>query len=140
MADLFAGTGSLGIEALSRGAEHVEFVEADRRQVAVIAANLKAAGFVEQATVHARRVERALDRLGPCRLLLMDPPYTQPFPSGIIASIGGAGVLEERGVLVCGHASRVPADDRCGVLAKWDDRRYGDASLAFYSREGEVPA
>ena len=106
----------------------------------MIVANLQAAGFVRQATVHARRVERALDRLGRCRLLLMDPPYTQPFPSRVIAAIGGAGLLEERGVLVCGHASRVPADDRCGVLTKWDDRRYGDASLAFYGREDEVAA
>ena len=133
VADLFAGTGALGIEALSRGAARSSFVEADRRQIAVIRANLQATGFAERADVHAARAEDALDRLGRCDFLLMDPPYTQPFPAGLIARIGEAGLLTDDGILVCGHASRTPADGRCGALAKWDDRRYGDSSLAFYS-------
>ncbi len=133
MADLFAGTGALGIEALSRGAARSSFVEADRRQIAVIRANLQATGFAEKADVHAARAEDALGRLGRCDFLLMDPPYTQPFPAGLIARIGGAGLLADSGILVCGHASRTLAGDRCGALVKWDDRRYGDASLAFYS-------
>ena len=135
VADLFAGTGSLGIEALSRGAARSGFVEADRRQVAVIRANLQAAGFADRADVHAARAEDALDRLGRCDFLLMDPPYTQPLPAALIARIGEAGLLRDGGILVCGHATRTPAGDRCGALAKWDDRRYGDVSLAFYSRE-----
>ncbi|MXW30565.1 MAG: hypothetical protein F4Z88_07525 [Chloroflexi bacterium] len=47
--------------------------------------------------------------------------------------MGEAGLLRDEGILVCGHSSRTAADDRCGTLAKWDDRRYGDVSLAFYS-------
>ena len=133
VADLFAGTGSLGIEALSRGAAHSGFVEADRRQIAVIRANLQATGFADRADVHAARVEDALDRLERCDFLLMDPPYTQPFPATLIRRIGEAGLLRDEGILVCGHSSRTPADDRCGTLARWDDRRYGDVSLAFYS-------
>lgn len=134
VADLFAGTGSLGIEALSRGAAHSRFVEADRRQIAVIKANLQTAGFADRADVHAARAEDALDRLGRCDFLLMDPPYTQPFPTALITRIGEAGLLRDEGILVCGHSSRTAADDRCGTLLKWDDRRYGDVSLAFYSR------
>ncbi len=133
VADLFAGTGSLGIEALSRGAAHSGFVEADRRQIAVIEANLQAAGFTDRADVLASRAEDALGRLGRCDFLLMDPPYTQPFPTALITRIGEAGLLGDEGILVCGHSSRTAADDRCGALAKWDDRRYGDVSLAFYS-------
>lgn len=131
-ADLFAGTGSLGIEALSRGAASVAFVEADRRQIAVIRANLQATGFADKAEVVAGRAERSLHRLGRRDLILMDPPYAQPFPADLIARIGEAEILGEGGVLVCGHASRVQADDRCGGLVKRDDRRYGDSSLAFY--------
>lgn len=138
MADLFAGTGSLGIEALSRGAASAAFVEADRRQTAVIEANLQTTGFADKAEVIAERAERALRRLGPRDLVLMDPPYAQPFPAALIARIGAEGVLAEGGVLVCGHASRVPADDRCGDLVKRDDRRYGDSSLAFYEHSGEA--
>lgn len=136
-ADLFAGTGSLGIEALSRGAASAAFVEADRRQTAVIEANLQTTGFADKAEVIAERAERALPRLGPRDLVLMDPPYAQPFPAGLIARIGAEGVLAEGGVLVCGHASRVPAADRCGDLVKRDDRRYGDSSLAFYGHARE---
>ena len=137
-ADLFAGTGSLGIEALSRGAANAVFVEADRRQIAVIRANLQATGFAHKAEVVTGRAERALHRLGPRDLLLMDPPYAQPFPAALIARIGDAGILGERGVLVCGHASRIRADDRCGALVKHDDRRYGDSSLAFYGPSREA--
>ena len=133
VADLFAGTGSLGIEALSRGAARVGFVEADRRQIAVIKSNLQATGFAERADVHTARAEDALGRLAPCDFLLMDPPYTQPFPGTLIARIGEAGLLRDGGILVCGHATRMAAADHCGTLAKWDDRRYGDVSLAFYS-------
>lgn len=138
VADLFAGTGSLGIEALSRGAAYAHFVEADRRQAAVIRANLQSTGFSDRAGVHVARAERAIGRLEPCDFVLMDPPYAQPFPAGLIARIGDSGLLKSDGVLVCGHASRRTADDACGPLEKWDDRRYGDSSLAFYSRPGET--
>ncbi len=138
VADLFAGTGALGIEALSRGAAYADFVEADRRQAAVIRANLKATGFTDKASVYAERAERAVARLAPRALVLMDPPYAAPFPAGLIAQIGETGLLREDGILVCGHASRVAADEQCGPLAKWDDRRYGDSSIAFYSRSGEA--
>ena len=141
VADLFAGTGALGIEALSRGAQHADFVEADRRQAAVIRANLQSTGYAERARVLAERAEGAVDarRIGPCDLVLMDPPYALPFPAGLIAAVAERGVLAEDGILVCGHASRMSADDACGPLAKWDERRYGDSSLAFYSRTGEAP-
>ncbi len=136
--DLFAGTGSLGIEALSRGADYAEFVEANERQAAVIRANLKATGFTARASVFIDSAERAVGHLAPCGLVLMDPPYAQPFPAGLIAQIGEAEILGDSGILVCGHAARKPADDVCGLLVKWDDRRYGDSALAFYSRSREL--
>ena len=104
----------------------------------MIRANLQATGFAGKAEVVAARAERALRRLGPRDLLLMDPPYAQPFPADLIARIGEEGILSEGGVLVCGHASRVPADARCGRLVKHDDRRYGDSSLAFYGYPQEA--
>ena len=106
----------------------------------MIRANLQATGFAQRGTVHTDRVENALGRLGRYDLVLMDPPYTQPFPAGLIAAIGEAGLLNEGGILVCGHSSRASSDDACGTLTKWDSRRYGDSSLAFYSRDGEAPA
>ena len=79
--DLFAGTGALGIEALSRGAAHATFVEPDRAARAALAANLEATGLTDRATVEPVRAEAYLDRLAdgdggePLDLALCDPPY-----------------------------------------------------------------
>ena len=139
VADLYAGTGSLGIEALSRGAAHADFVEADRRQVDVIQSNLSITKLAGHATVLHSSVERALDTLrGPYDLMLMDPPYTQPFPEAVVARIGELSLLVPGGIAVAGHASRVAAPDRCGAMARWQDRSYGDSTLAFYRVDPSV--
>jgi len=76
--DLYAGSGALGIEALSRGAHWCDFVEQDRAACAIIRENLALAGFQERTRVHCMSVEKALDRLdGPYDLVLMDPPYEE---------------------------------------------------------------
>ena len=134
VADLYAGTGSLGIEALSRGAAQADFVEADRRQMDVIRANVRAANVADRATLIHAEVERALDRLDRrYDLVLMDPPYTQPFPTDVVARTAELDLLADDAVVVVGHASRVEAPGVCGQLVRDQDRRYGDSSLAFYS-------
>lgn len=131
--DLYAGTGSLGIEALSRGATHADFVEADRRQVAVIRANLMATKTANRANVIQSTVENALGRLLiRYDFILMDPPYKEPFPAGVIEKIGDLDLLAEEGLAIVGHATREKAPGRCGRLVRTQDRRYGDSSLAFY--------
>ena len=138
VADLFAGTGSLGIEALSRGAAHVDFIEENARQCADIRANLETARLLDRATVHQMTVERALQVLSTrYNYVLMDPPYSQPFPSDAVAQLETQGLLQPEAIVVVGHASRVPSPNACGGLERWQDRRYGDASLAFYTRQQE---
>ena len=139
--DLFAGTGALGIEALSRGAAHADFVEMDRRQVDVIRENLQITKLTDRATVLLGDVRKVLDQLAPgYDFILMDPPYTQPFPADIVERIGDAELLAEDGIAIVGHASRVKAPERCGSMHRWQDRRYGEATLAFYRRESEAAA
>jgi 16S rRNA (guanine966-N2)-methyltransferase len=138
VADLYAGTGSLGIEALSRHAAHADFVEADRRQVDVTRKNLETTKLADRADVLHADVWQALGSLqGPYDFVLMDPPYTQPFPQEVVAKIGELGLLAPDGMAIAGHASRVAAPEQCGPLVRWRDRRYGDSSLAFYGRERE---
>lgn len=133
VADFFAGTGSLGIEALSHGAASADFVEANARQVRVIRANLAATKIAAPARVHQMTAEQAVERLsGRWHLVLMDPPYAQPFPAPVVSRLAGRGLLTENGIVVVGHAARVPAPEACGALTRWQDRRYGDSSLAFY--------
>ena len=131
----------MGIEALSRGAAHADFVEADRRQVEVIRDNLNDTKMAARATVLRNDVRKAIEELhGPYDFMLMDPPYTQPFPQDVVERIGDLGLLGEDGIAIVGHASRVEAPKRLGVLERWQDRRYGDASLAFYRRAADDTA
>ena len=126
--DGYAGTGALGIEALSRGAASVVFVEADRRAVAMIARNLETCGM--RATVTGARFLDAARKTAHERfdLVLLDPPYDSPeLPDAVRA---GLDVLSDDGVLVLEHASRVapPAGAYRTVKA-------GDSSLSFYKRQ-----
>lgn len=131
--DVFAGTGSLGIEALSRGAAHVIFIERDHRQAQDIRTNLEAARLAERATVLTLDAERAVERLdGPFAYVLMDPPYSAPFPQALAARIADRGLLADDAMLVVGHSSRVAPPDHCGSMHLSADRRYGDSALAFY--------
>lgn len=92
--DLFAGSGGLGIEALSRGAKYVTFVESDRAALACIRENLDHLGFTDRATVVRGDVARFVQSmLPPCDLLLVDPPYTF---DGWSALLGAARVRLER--------------------------------------------
>ena len=132
--DLYAGTGALGIEVLSRGGEHVDFVEADRTQCNDIKSSLLFTKLENRAQVWHMRVDRALVQL-PRRydLVLMDPPYRDPFPIPIMEHLVQLELLRRDAIVVAGHPSRVPAPVSCGELHQWSDRRYGDSSPAFYS-------
>ena len=138
MADFFAGTGSLGIEALSRGAVHADFVDLDALQCANIRANLVLTKLQQGAVVHQMSVDRALGVLsGPYDLVLMDPPYSDPFPEHVVEELDARDLLKPDAIVVVGHSSRVASAVRCGGLLRTQDRRYGDSSLAFYTRNGE---
>lgn len=138
VADFYAGTGTLGIEALSRGARHVDFVEADPRQCPVVRANLAATGFADRARVLCLPAEKAVEGLETTYdLVLMDPPYTQPFPERVLRRLGNRpGLLHAGSRVVVGHASRVAPGTAYGCLTLAQDRRYGDTSVAFYDAGG----
>lgn len=130
--DLFAGTGALGLEALSRGAAHVTFVERDRDALKALHANVTSLGAAKQTRVVAQAVERALPQLaGPWDLVFADPPWDDvddvapPVLGGLAASLapGGLVVLE--------HRAGAPAPE-VPVLELEETRRYGDTALAFY--------
>jgi 16S rRNA (guanine966-N2)-methyltransferase len=136
VADFFAGTGSLGIEALSRGAAHADFVEADAQQCADIRASLQATKLIDRATVLHSTVEKALERMNnKYDFILMDPPYRDPFPAHVLLKLQERRLLETNAVVVVGHASRNAPPAGVDKLALWQDRRYGDSSLAMFTLE-----
>ena len=131
--DLYAGTGALGIEALSRGAASVDFVETDARLCRMLTQNLETAGFAEHGHVHHARVEQALRFLVvPYQLVLMDPPYSLPGVQQVMDHVASSGLIDKDGVVVVEHSSRVESADGFGTARKIDTRRYGDTSLSIY--------
>jgi 16S rRNA (guanine966-N2)-methyltransferase len=131
--DLYAGSGALGIEALSRGAEWCDFVEKDARACDSIRENLAKTGFDEQAKVHCAHVEKAPLRLeGLYTLVLADPPYAL----GAVASLErlvASGLVEPgRAVLVLEHSSRDQNPEWLGGLSQVKTLRHGDSAVSIY--------
>ncbi|WP_434043837.1 MULTISPECIES: 16S rRNA (guanine(966)-N(2))-methyltransferase RsmD [Sorangium] len=136
--DLYAGTGALGIEALSRGARRAVFVENGRPALATLRENLAALDLEEAARVVPLPVERALDLLrdeGPFDLALLDPPYAALARAAAAAArlAGPLGLLAPAGRLVLEHARRDPSPEIAGLTCA-AVRTYGDTAVSFYAR------
>ncbi|CAN5142034.1 16S rRNA (guanine(966)-N(2))-methyltransferase RsmD [soil metagenome] len=141
--DLYAGSGALGIEALSRGAAHAVLVEQDRRTADVIRQNLQTAGVDACGTVLATTVASycANPSGGPFDLVLMDPPYAIGVPAieTALAALVDAGALTEGARIVLERATRDPGPPP-GVLVHDRDRTYGETLLRYLThRPGAVP-
>lgn len=137
--DLFAGTGSLGIEALSRGAAWADFVERNRRQCDALRDNLRRTGFAGASRVHCADALRWLARHGSgppeaqgYDLALLDPPYGMGDPTATLAAMADCGLLSADATVVVGHSSRLTLPGNIGRLRQYDLRRYGDNGVAFY--------
>ena len=139
--DLYAGSGSLGLEALSRGARRCDFVERDRRVANVVKDNLSAlvgAAESERGRVHSGAVERWLERSGRALreydLVLIDPPYGDPGLTGVLASIGRPGALKETAMVVVERRSDERPDPVEGLV---EVRRvsHGDSMLVMMRSE-----
>ncbi len=134
--DLFAGSGSLGIEALSRGAGWADFVEWDRRQCEVIRTNLRTTGFSADSEVHCGDVDRCLSRFtGGYQLVLMDPPYANDELGPVMEKLGEVeGLIVEGGMLVVGHSRFLELLPEYGALSQVSLRRYGDNIVEFFEK------
>ena len=136
--DLFAGTGALGIEALSRGAASAVCVERGARECAVIRENAKQAGVAGRLTVLAMPVARSLASLdGPFGLVFMDPPYddSEAVPATLKALLAADQLLRDDAVIVVEQSSRNPADIGDLAIGEIATRRYGDTLVSLLMRE-----
>ncbi|HIM61403.1 MAG TPA: 16S rRNA (guanine(966)-N(2))-methyltransferase RsmD [Dehalococcoidia bacterium] len=135
--DLFAGSGSLGIEALSHGAGRADFVEWDRRQSAVITSNLESTGFSSQGHVHRLDVLQALQTLpGRYDLVLLDPPYKMGGLDSLLEKIASQpGLIVDDGVVIAGHSKHEDLKETYGSLRLTSHRQYGDNVIDFFVYE-----
>jgi 16S rRNA (guanine966-N2)-methyltransferase len=133
--DLYAGTGALGIEALSRGARSAVFVERARPALAVLAANLAELALAEATRVLRTDVQAALGRLtregARYDAIFMDPPYGAPDSLEALRAIGRSALLAPQGMLVFETSRRHPPGDVEG-LARAGERSYGDTRVVCY--------
>ena len=134
--DLFAGSGALGIEALSRGAAHATFVDAARPAVAAIRSNLRELGLEDRATVIAGDAVATAARhapVAPWRLVLVDPPYRSELATRAVLALPCEHLAADA-VIVIEHDRRNAPPDALGSLLRTDQRRYGDTLVSFFSR------
>ncbi|MEN3339970.1 MAG: rRNA (guanine966-N2)-methyltransferase [Acidobacteriota bacterium] len=134
MVDGYAGTGAVGIEALSRGAAHVWFVEQDARAAALIAANLRHCGVVNRYAI-IRAAFADLDgqlTTAPPDIVFVDPPYGAAELA--LALAAAEPLVGPETLLVVEHAKRDRAPDRHGALTRTRLVTSGDSALAFYAR------
>ena len=131
--DLYSGTGALGIEALSRGAERCDFVEADAKACAVIRENLARTGMLDRAKVYPLAVAKALARLeGPYDLVVADPPYEYDRAEAELRLLIEAGLLAPEGALAVEHSKRHPWPEALAGREQLLVRRHGDTGITIY--------
>jgi 16S rRNA (guanine966-N2)-methyltransferase len=144
--DLYAGSGSAGIEALSRGASGAVFVESDRTAIQAIHRNLEATGLAGPSVVVSdRRVGSWLAKLGgdagPFSAVVVDPPYDAPAElNRALTGIAGAGrgaVLAEDGIVVAKHFWKQPPEAN-PLLRSFRQERFGETALSFFRWTDDV--
>jgi 16S rRNA (guanine966-N2)-methyltransferase len=137
--DLYAGSGAIGIEALSRGASGAIFVENRRAAVAVIHTNLRQAGFTHLAEVYHGDVGRAIAILAKRELelgcIFMDPPYGQGQVVESLMAIGQGGLAGENTLVIAEHGRGESIPDTIGTLRRIRVQRYGDTEISFFAKQ-----
>ncbi len=135
--DLFAGSGALGIEALSRGAERADFVEPDPNARRALEQNLTALGLEARASVWPLRLPQGLralkDVLRAADLVLADPPYGRAETRAVLQSLGEELAAAAR--LVLEHHAKDDVPDRIGRLVRSRSRRYGETVVSTFRVE-----
>ncbi|MGB2694139.1 MAG: 16S rRNA (guanine(966)-N(2))-methyltransferase RsmD [Dehalococcoidia bacterium] len=130
--DLYAGSGALGIEALSRGAGRCDFVEHDAKNMMLIRENLMLTGLQERARTHTMTAAQAAARLtGPYSLVLADPPYDDEAALGEMALAATSRLVGKDTTVVLEHSSRREPPALGKLRLAWT-RRYGDTQVSIY--------
>ena len=136
--DLFAGSGALGIEALSRGASRCVFVDGNRSAIEAVRRNLEKTGFAAKTEVRHTSASRALDRIIEAGqrfdLIFLDPPYRikRIELEGILETFSREKMIEPGGTIVLEHSSKVLPPAVTGLIVT-DRKKYGDTGLTLYS-------
>lgn len=134
--DLYAGSGALGIEALSRDVGWVDFVDQEPRCCAIIKQNLEKVGFSQKAHIYCCSIAKALTFLSDkYDIIFMDPPYSDPSISGLVTQLANSRLVGDKSLIVVSHASRLSLGHSYDGLSLVKERRYGDSCISIYHKE-----
>lgn len=133
--DLFAGTGQMGIEALSRGASQAVFIDGRREACQLVQENLKRAKLTDRAQVVQSDYMGYLER---CRssfdLIFLDPPYAEIFLENALKKISEIDILSDRGIIICERPAEKPLDFEIPGLQRGKDNRYGKTWITVFRK------
>ena len=131
--DLYAGSGALGLEALSRGVEWADFVDRNRKCCDIIKDNLDKANLLNKAHVYCCSASKALSFLSHnYDIVFIDPPFADPSTGNLLAALANSRVIGEGTIVVVGHANRFPLSPDYAGLHLVEQRRYGDTFINIY--------
>jgi len=134
--DLYAGSGALGIEALSREIEWVDFVDNRKKCCDTIKYNLEKMGILHKAHIYCCSVKRAVTFLNDnYDIIFVDPPYSDPSTNDLLARLGKSKLVGENSTIVICHANRFPLGRDYDGLHLVKERRYGDTFISVYQKE-----
>ncbi|PAB58880.1 16S rRNA (guanine(966)-N(2))-methyltransferase RsmD [Anaeromicrobium sediminis] len=137
--DLFAGTGALGIEAISRGAEYGVFVDNDKNSIKTIKENLENMGFEKESTVLYCDVDAAISKLSTkgekFHIIFMDPPYLKGFIEPSLEKIYNSEILTEDGIILIEHDVKDILIENIAGFYKYKEKKYGNTLISIYKKE-----
>ena len=133
--DIYAGSGALGIEALSRGAEWADFVESEPKCCAIIKENLEKTKLISQAKVYCHDAFKALSILDKeYSIILADPPYANASTGDFITQLAQSRLVGKKTMVAVSHSSRIPLEQSYAGLKLVKEQRHGDSCISFYQR------
>ena len=134
--DLYAGSGALGIEALSRKAEWVDFVDHREKCCGIIKYNLGKTGLLHKAHIYCRSVTKAVSFLhNNYDVVFVDPPYSDPSTGNLLINLANSKLVGENSTIIVCHANRFPLNPNYDGLHLVKQRRYGDTFISMYQKE-----
>jgi len=134
--DLFSGSGALGIEALSRGAGWVDFVEHEPRCCRIIRENLEKTRLAAQAHVYCCSVAKALSFLeDEYSIILIDPPYSDSSIGRLVQQLADSKLVGPQTIVVATHSTHLPLESTYAPLQAIKERRHGDSCIKVFQKE-----
>lgn len=135
--DLYAGSGALGIEALSRETEWVDFVDHRKKCCDIIKSNLEKTGGLGKAHIYCCSVNKAVAFLSNnYDIIFIDPPYSDPSTNNLLVTLANSKLVGGNSSIVVCHANRFPLNPDYNGLRLVKQRHYGDTFISIYQKGG----